>query len=225
VILKIAAKHPEAQPLELLAREFTSAGTSMAPGFTGMGGNRPKVMPVVRLFSLLVPKEVVPISVEAGDEAFPVAISPSADTWSSAPPVPAPCRPISGANLPVPLLRLAWGRSGDKGNDVNIGIIARRPEYLDLIRAALSAEAVADYFRHYGPRTVERFDLPGINAVNFLLSDVLGGGGIASLRNDPQGKGFAQMLLSYGIPVPLETFADVNRYVEPKRDPTETDKD
>src|SRR5207253_6677114 len=64
VVLKLAAKHAEPRPLELLVRELTSSGTSMAPGITGMGGNRAKVSPVVRLFSCLVPKQMVPITIE-----------------------------------------------------------------------------------------------------------------------------------------------------------------
>jgi hypothetical protein len=100
------------------------------------------------------------------------------------------------------LIRLAWGRSGDKGNLANVGIIARRPEYLPYIRSALTPEAVANVYAHYLQGAVERFDLPGVNALNFVLYDVLGGGGTASLRSDPQGKAYAQMLLEYPIPVP-----------------------
>jgi hypothetical protein len=105
----------------------------------------------------------------------------------------------------VPLVALAWARSGDKGNNSNIGVIARKPEYLPIIRNALTSEAVANYFAHHvesrRSEPVERYDVPGIRAINFLLHDVLGGGGIASLRNDPQGKRFAQMLLDFPIPV------------------------
>ncbi|MBV9066536.1 MAG: DUF1446 domain-containing protein, partial [Methylobacteriaceae bacterium] len=64
VVLKLAAKHPDPKPLELMVRELTSSGTSMSPGITGMGGNRAKVSPVVRLFSCLVPKHKVPIAIE-----------------------------------------------------------------------------------------------------------------------------------------------------------------
>jgi hypothetical protein len=67
---------------------------------------------------------------------------------------------------------------------------------------AVTAEAVAHHYRHILEGKVERFDLPGINGLNFLLQDVLGGGGTASLRNDPQGKAYAQMLLDFPVPVP-----------------------
>jgi hypothetical protein len=104
----------------------------------------------------------------------------------------------------VPLEALAFARSGDKGNKANIGVIARHPEFVPYIAAALTAQRVADYFTHFladGGR-VERFYLPGCHAFNFLLHDVLGGGGVASLRVDPQGKGYAQLLLAEAIPVP-----------------------
>ena len=105
----------------------------------------------------------------------------------------------------VPLVKLAWGRSGDKGDHSNIGIIARKPEYIPYIRQALTEEAVAGFMTHTLDEQngkVRRWDLPGTNALNFLLEHSLGGGGIASLRIDPQGKAFAQQLLEFPIPVP-----------------------
>ena len=73
---------------------------------------------------------------------------------------------------------------------------------IPIIREQITKEAVADCFKHFLEGEVERWDLPGIHAVNFLLHDVLGGGGIASLRQDPQGKAYAQMLLDYPVQVP-----------------------
>ena len=109
------------------------------------------------------------------------------------------------ALIPVPLIRLAYGRSGDKGDKANIGIIARQSEYVPYIWTALTPEVVASCFSRFLDGRVERFLLPGIHAINFVLHDVLGGGGIASLRNDAQGKGYAQILLAQPIdlPVPL----------------------
>jgi hypothetical protein len=206
VMLKIAAKNPSPRALEILVREFTSAGTSMAPGFTGLGGNRPKVMPVVRLFSFLVPKDQVDVQVLVSETGGPIAdaCGRGEDLATSPPPrqTAAEAPPLAPTADVVPLIRLAWGRSGDKGNVANIGIIARRPEYLPYIRAALTPQIVATVFAHFLEGPVERFDLPGSHAINFLLHDVLGGGGTASLRNDPQGKAYAQILLEYPIPVP-----------------------
>ena len=202
VVLKIAAKHGNPKALELLVREFTSAGTSMAPGFTGLAGNRPKVMPVVRLFSLLVPKALVPVTVEVEGMTRAMLFDGAGQLCGSQAATSAPAVP---SDLPtVPLIRLAFARSGDKGNHANIGIIARDPRYLDAIKAAVTPEAIAERFAHYAPGKVERFDLPGIYAINFLIHDVLGGGGVASLRNDPQGKGYAQMILEMPVPVPPE---------------------
>ena len=108
----------------------------------------------------------------------------------------------------MPLIALAFGRSGDKGDKANVGIIARRPEYLPWIWQALDVATVTARFAHFlentGPGSVEKFLLPGSNAINFLLHDVLGGGGIASLRADPQGKGYAQVLLAETVQVPRQ---------------------
>ena len=112
----------------------------------------------------------------------------------------------AGDMTEVPLIALAWGRSGDKGDKANIGIIARRAQYLPYIWASLTEEIVTERFAHFLQDTakgnVERFLLPAPNAINFLLHDVLGGGGVASIRNDSQGKGYAQLLLSCPIAIP-----------------------
>ena len=100
------------------------------------------------------------------------------------------------------LEELAYARSGDKGNSCNIGVIARNPKYLPYIKQQLTAEVVHEYFKHLIDEDggqVHRYDVPGIHAVNFLLEKSLGGGGIASLRPDPLGKAFAQMLLSFEL--------------------------
>ena len=102
----------------------------------------------------------------------------------------------------MPLIRVAWGRSGDKGDSSNIGIIARRPEWLALLREQLTEERVAQWLAHLVRGSVTRFDVPGIHAMNFLCTQALDGGGMASLRNDPLGKGMAQILLAMPVAVP-----------------------
>ncbi len=105
----------------------------------------------------------------------------------------------------LPLIRLAHGRSGDKGDHANIGILARDPAYVPYIGAALTEAAVAAFMAHVlDPERgrVTRWALPGCHGFNFLLEHSLGGGGIASLRADPQGKAFAQQLLAFEVPVP-----------------------
>lgn len=203
VVLKIAAKHEDPKALASLLREATSTGTSMSPGTTGMGGNRPKPMPIVRLFSFLFPKADLVQRVHIGDATWEVAarVGKPLDRASLPRPVVADAMG-SEPSVNVPLVALAWGRSGDKGNHANVGLMARKAEYLPHIRSALTPEAVAHHYRHILEGKVERFDLPGISGLNFLLQDVLGGGGTASLRNDPQGKAYAQMLLDFPVPVP-----------------------
>ena len=102
----------------------------------------------------------------------------------------------------VPLIKIAYGRSGDKGNKSNIGIIARDEKFYPVICNFLTEEIVKKNFQKFLLGPVEKFYLPVSFAVNFLLHDVLGGGGPASLRNDPQGKAYAQILLDQMIPVP-----------------------
>lgn len=102
----------------------------------------------------------------------------------------------------MPLIRLAVARSGDKGDDANIGVMARRSDYLPVIRAALTPAAVKRYFAHLAKGEVERFDLPGIHGLNFVLRDSLGGGGTSSLHLDTQAKTYAQLLLAFPVPVP-----------------------
>ena len=102
----------------------------------------------------------------------------------------------------VPLRRIACGRSGDKGDSSNIGLIARTPELAAVIREQVTPHAVARYFAHYLTGEVTRWELPGSHAFNYLLTGVLGGGGIASLRYDPQGKAYASMLLDLPVRVP-----------------------
>ena len=152
---------------------------------------------MVRLFSFLIPKGEVEIAVDGAALADPATASPPAPSERE---VPGQAR--DGDLAELPLIRLAWLRSGDKGNKANIGVIARKPEYLPWIWAALSEQTVAGVFEHFLDGGVERYYLPGSHSINFLLHEVLGGGGIASLRNDPQGKGYAQILLAHPIPVP-----------------------
>ena len=103
-------------------------------------------------------------------------------------------------------VQLAWARSGDKGDSSNIGVIARKAEYLPWIRASLSEAAVAAYCQHWleARSTVTRYEMPSLNAFNFMLTYALGGGGIASQRVDPQGKAHAQQLLAMPVKIPAE---------------------
>ena len=204
VAVKIAGKHPDAKGIGVLLQEIIGIALAAPPGLTLFSGGRPKPSPVVRLFSFLIAKDQVSVTIDVNErvvtsaQAAGEAFDPGLITRPEEPDPPT----HDTARVSVPLIKLALGRSGDKGNKANIGIIARKPEYLPFIWSALSEDVVRDCFAHFIEGSVERFLLPGSNAINFLLHDVLGGGGVASLRNDPQGKGYAQILLDYAIDIP-----------------------
>ncbi|MHC5349802.1 acyclic terpene utilization AtuA family protein [Metapseudomonas furukawaii] len=206
VVIKLAVSHSRKEALILFSREIAQAATGMAPGLTGIVGGRPTVYPVIRLFSFLVDKGACSLEVEVDGDRHPVALpeAGSVDPAALADDLHPP-RPAGEADARVPLVRLAVARSGDKGNHSNIGVMARRPEYLPWIAEALSPEAVARWMAHVlDPQAgrVQRWYLPGTHSLNFLLENALGGGGVASLRIDPQGKAFAQQLLEFPVPVP-----------------------
>ena len=207
VAMKIAAKHPDAMGIGILLKEAVGLGLATPPGLSGFAGGRPKPSPVVRLFSFSIPKSQVSVGIllNGSETACDENYGQPLDTASIVRPR-APAAGEPSATTEVPLVALAWGRSGDKGNKANIGIIARKPGYLPYIYQALTESVVTERFAHFladtGPGKVERFLLPGSHAINYLLHDVLGGGGVASIRNDPQAKGYAQLLLSCPIRVP-----------------------
>ncbi len=102
----------------------------------------------------------------------------------------------------VHLLKIAHGRSGDKGNASNVGIIARHPEIYPFLKEVLTEEIVKEHMKHVCKGKVERFELPNIGALNFLLYESLGGGGTVSLKLDAQGKTHASQLLRMEVEVP-----------------------
>jgi hypothetical protein len=205
-VLRVAVMHPQKAALELFAREIAPAGTSWSPGTTGADG-RPRPTPAIKQFAFLLDKKWIKPEVVIGETVKAVAV-PSGQ--SDVPSVAASTKPVEVPEpnsapiefVEVPLAHLAWGRSGDKGDSSNIGIIARRPEWLPLLRAQLTEACVAQWLAHLVRGSVTRYDLPGIHAMNFLCTRALDGGGMASLRNDPLGKGMAQILLTMPIQVP-----------------------
>jgi hypothetical protein len=189
----------------LLLKEGSALALAAPPGLALYAGGRPSPSPVVRLFSFLVDKESAPVRVEVDDADIGYVETPVSGAASvERPAARVPVEPmLEGDMISVPLRRLAWGRSGDKGNNANIGIIPRKPVYAPWIWRQVTNEAVAERFAHFLEGDVERFFMPGTGAINYLLHDVLGGGGVASLRNDPQGKSYAQILLDMRIDVPV----------------------
>jgi hypothetical protein len=105
----------------------------------------------------------------------------------------------------IQLSKLAHARSGDKGDTANIGLIAYKPEYYPVLVETVTAERVKDHFRGICHGEVERFELPNIGALNFLLHQSLGGGGTVSLRLDAQGKTLSAALLRMEVEVTDET--------------------
>ena len=207
VSLKLAVKHPDAMGIGLLLKETAGLGLATAPGLSGFAGARPKPSPVVRLFSYLTPKEDIDITIDIDGDGHGFKDAPGAPFNESTLYRPASPSLTSPTTTTVPLIKLAWARSGDKGDKANIGVIARDPAYLPYIWDALDEKTVAARFAHFieaenASENVSRYLLPGSNAINFVIDKVLGGGGVASIRNDPQGKGYGQLLLAHPIPVP-----------------------
>ena len=158
----------------------------------------------MRLFSCLMPKSTVQMRIGIDDEDTVLSSEAGERFDAGAIQRPtAPALPSTGeALVEVPLVRLAFARSGDKGDNANIGILPRRAEYAPWIWAKLTDAEVTRRFAHFLKGKVERFYMPGTGAMNILLHNVLGGGGVASLRNDPQAKGYSQILLQTPIPIP-----------------------
>lgn len=104
----------------------------------------------------------------------------------------------------VKLLKIAHGRSGDKGNGSNVGIIARHPEIYPFLEKELTADRIKEHMKNVCKGEVERYELPNIGALNFILNESLGGGGTVSLKLDAQGKTHASQVLRMDVDVPEE---------------------
>ena len=205
VVVKIAVKHMFKEACMFFASEIAQASTGMAPALAGIVGGRPKASPVIKLFSFLIDKNQVSVEIDFEGKRYPVEI-PQGGSTEQLPTLKAGENAVyQGDEIEVPLIEIAHARSGDKGNHSNIGVIARKADYLPWIRAALTEQTVASYMQHVldaEKGRVIRYELPGLNALNFMLENALGGGGVASLRIDPQGKAFAQQLLDMPVKVP-----------------------
>ena len=104
--------------------------------------------------------------------------------------------------MKVRLLDIAHARSGDKGDTANVGVIALQPRWYEVLDQFVTRNRVADHFRGMIEGDVERYELPNLNALNFLLHGALDGGGTLSLKTDAQGKVFSTALLRMVIDVP-----------------------
>ena len=209
VFAKIAVKHASPKGVGIFLKDATGLGLSSPPGLSGFAGARPKPSPILSLFSFLYKKENISFTLQYDNfPSEPIIINNLVNLPS--PNAPGISLKPNFSNLDeeghlreVSLEDIAWGRSGDKGNNANVGIIARHPNLLPYIWETFSENKIADIFSHFLENDkVDRHFLPGISGINFVLHEVLGGGGTSSLRNDPQGKGYAQILLSCKIKIP-----------------------
>jgi hypothetical protein len=212
VLLRLVVEHSNREALELFAREIGSIGLSCAPGTTGIYGGRPKPTPVVRLFTFFLDKsDLDSPSVTIGDGPkteihIPVGAFDPVRRNQPEPEQGIPDEPT----IDVPLGRLAYARSGDKGDSSNIAIIAREPRYLPLLRRELTPDRIVRHLGDLVSGPAERFEAPGLHALNFVIANALGGGGMASLRIDPQGKAYGQMALEMMIAIPRSWFRELH---------------
>jgi hypothetical protein len=210
VICKIVVDHPDREGAGLFAREQWAGISGMSVGTSINLATQ--VLPMTGVFLFLIDKKgIMPLmTIDGVTQEVPAAKGIPVQLHQSASVIPQP-EPFP-AGVEVDLVRMAWARSGDKGHLFNVAVIARKPEYLPYLRAALSEEAVGEWYRHLGsdgraPR-VDSYEAPGLHALNFVIHDALTGGINASTRLDPAAKGMAQMLLRFPIRVPLALAAE-----------------
>ena len=179
------------------------------PGITYLSDTgRPRVVEVIAYWPALISREAVTVEVVVGDRRVSVA----ADVWDADAPTSLEAASFeaesagatiheTGEMVTVPLSHLCLGRSGDKGDTANVGIIGRSAEIYQWLLDTLTEEFVADRFAGLVRGGVDRFEVPNLLSLNFLLHGSLGGGGTASLQVDPQGKTYAQYLLATKVTV------------------------
>lgn len=221
IVLRVAVESDSLDAVERFSRELMPYITAGPQGTTGYAEGRPRVHPLFRYWPCLIDRGAVMPHVEiiasevTGKAAPPVTVSAAA----SSPPAVRPMQPaqashtvIGGGERPTCLYDIACARSGDKGSSANVGVIARRNERWEFLRTWLSAERVAAFLSPMGIESVERFELPNLGALNFVLRGALR----RSLRTDAQGKAIGQILLE----MPL--LEDTQRMIPAKKHATES---
>ena len=223
VVVKISVMHEDRRALNLFGLEIAQAATAMAPGITGLVGGRPKPTPRICLFSFLLEKSNVEVSYQLlfDENTLKKPVKTLVDSTTNSTIKPKPISHTTKnkhtslltaltdeASITMPLIALALARSGDKGDHCNIGVIARHKAFLPYIEAALTPLNIEKYFKHIlvNNSTIHCYQLPGIDALNIFIENSLGGGGMASLRIDPQGKAIAQQLLDMPIKIDKHLF-------------------
>ncbi|MDG2004214.1 MAG: DUF1446 domain-containing protein [Novosphingobium sp.] len=219
VVAMMTVDHDEQSGVKIFLKEQICAISAMAQGTAmNLGGLMGRgVMPLMQVFNFLLPKsEVTPVvTIEGRDGGYLVAsrggFEPTMLARPADPSVPDDIEP----DLTVPLVRLAWARSGDKGNLFNVGAFARDPGFYPYIAAALSADAVAGWFAHLvddsAQARADRYLLPGSHGLNFVVHESLGGGASVCARVDPLAKAMGQILLDFPIPVSRAIFEEFSQ--------------
>jgi hypothetical protein len=202
VVLRFSARAADPKVLGRMAKELAGIALAGPAGVCGAGG-RPQISPAFGYWPALIPRSLVTSRVwmEGQGEEIPCDIGPSAP-WSKKAPddaVPAAAKPAK--TIRVPLSKIAYGRSGDKGNLCNIGIAALEPAFYPELLRELTAERVKRHYASNVTGNVTRYPLANLGAMNFVLEGALGGGGTVSLLADAQGKTMAQGLMNLEIDV------------------------
>jgi hypothetical protein len=207
-VFRAAVRDPDRRKVERFAHTVLGFALQGPPGL-GVFGGRPDVQEAYAYWPALVPRELVRPTIEIARGAERVVRELDATPIGGGSRVTAAPRARvavaatpSGRRERVPLRRIAYARSGDKGDHANVGVAARSPAAFEFLREALTAERVREYFADRCAGPVERFELPGLRAFNFFLRHMLGGGGTLSLRADHQGKTLGQALLAIELEVP-----------------------
>ena len=203
IVLRIMVKHVNKEALLLFSKEIAQAVTGMAAGVMNYMGGRPKVSRSIHLHSFLLDKSMLSIGIDINSERSLIPVHKQTKKTENKKAENQVNSTVKNIHLDssVPLIKIAYARSGDKGDHANIGIIARKPEYLPFIKNALTSTTLSAFFNHVLKGSIEVWDVPGISGINFLLKHSLGGGGMASFNIDPQGKAYAQQILEYEIPI------------------------
>jgi hypothetical protein len=206
-IFRVAVRDPDRRKIERFSLAMMGFALQGPPGL-GVFGGRPDVQEAYGYWPTLVPRELVRPRVEVlhGEERRVRDLAPVAPHGGAparpAPTAPPPVAVPGGPRRRVALRRIAYARSGDKGDHANVGVAARSPAAYAFLRDALPAQLVRARFADLVRGDVERFELPGLRAFNFFLRHALGGGGTLSLRVDHQGKTLGQGLLGLELDVP-----------------------
>ena len=208
--------HDERKILSRFAPQLVPRALGTVPGITYIADQgRPRTSEVVAFWPALVSRERVRERVLIGDEEISIGSRVRGFAGSGVREFEGSTRAttevFSGRTIRVSLMRLCLARSGDKGDTANIGVIARSDAIYAWMLEHLTAAFVKRYFDDVCEGEVERFELPNLLAVNFLLHQSLGGGGTLSLLLDAQGKTYAQYLLAAEVEVPEELIHAASR--------------